>query len=172
MRVFKGTEADILTSGEVDYGPETLAKFDFVVASVHSRFNMERDEMTARVIRAIQNPFVTFLGHITGRLLLSRAGYSLDLDRVFDAAAANGVIIEINGDPRRLELDWRHIRRALDRGVLFSIHPDAHSVESLGYVDFGINVARKGGLSPEHIFNTLPVEAVAEHFTRKKALVS
>jgi DNA polymerase (family 10) len=172
MRVFRGTEADILNDGAIDYGHKTLPMFDFVVASVHSRFGMEKDEMTARLLRALDDPFVTFLGHLTGRLLLSRQGYSFDLDQILDRAAERGVIIEINGSPRRLELDWRFIRRAVDRGVVLSIHPDAHSTRELTYVVSGTWVARKGGLSAKQIFNARPVDEVAEYLAerRKKAI--
>lgn len=172
MRVFRGTEADILNDGEIDYGAKTLSKFDFVVASIHSRFGMDKDEMTTRILRALDNPFVTFLGHLTGRLLLSRTGYTFDFDRVLDRAAERGVMIEINGSPRRLELDWRHIKRAVDRGVVLSIHPDAHSIRELGYVISGTWVARKGGLSAKQIFNARPVDEVAEYLAarRKKAM--
>ncbi|HEY2092128.1 MAG TPA: PHP domain-containing protein [Thermoanaerobaculia bacterium] len=172
MRVFRGTEADILNDGAIDYGHKTLPMFDFVVASVHSRFGMEKDEMTARLLRALDDPFVTFLGHLTGRLLLSRQGYTFDFDKILDRAAERGVIIEINGSPRRLELDWRQIRRAVDRGVVLSIHPDAHSTRELTYVISGTWVARKGGLSAKHLFNTRPVDEVAEYLAerRKKAI--
>jgi DNA polymerase (family 10) len=172
MRVFRGTEADILNDGAIDYGHKTLPMFDFVVASVHSRFGMEKDEMTARLLRALDDPFVTFLGHLTGRLLLSRQGYTFEFDKILDRAAERGVIIEINGSPRRLELDWRQIRRAVDRGVVLSIHPDAHSTRELTYVISGTWVARKGGLSAKHLFNTRPVDEVAEYLAerRKKAI--
>jgi DNA polymerase (family 10) len=169
MRLFKGTEADILAEGEIDYATPILRSFDFVIVSVHSRFNMPKDEMTERMLRALANPFVTFLGHITGRLLLSREGYSIDFDRVFDAAAKHGVMIEINGNPHRLELDWRVIRNALDRGVRFSIHPDAHSTSELDAVISGTWVARKAGLSPNEIFNTKSVEEVEAHFAARWA---
>ncbi|MFN2443844.1 MAG: PHP domain-containing protein [Thermoanaerobaculia bacterium] len=172
IRVFKGTEADILADGEIDYGPGVLASFDFVVASVHSRFGMEKDEMTDRIVRAVRNPFVTFLGHMTGRLLLSRKGYSVEFDRVFDAAAESGVMIEINGSPRRLDLDWRWMKRALDRGVTFSIHPDAHSVEEMKYVEWGCFAARKGGVEPKHVFNTRGLEQVRDHLTKRKLRAS
>jgi DNA polymerase (family 10) len=174
MRVFRGTEADILADGAIDYGEKTLSKFDFVVASVHSRFGMEKDEMTSRLLRALDNPFVTFLGHLTGRLLLSRAGYTFDFDRILDRAAERGVIIEINGSPRRLELDWRQIKRAVDRGVVLSIHPDAHSTRELGYVVSGTWVARKGGLTAKQIFNARQVDEVAEYLIarRKRAIAS
>jgi len=169
LTIFKGTEADILQGGEMDYGPDTLRKFDFVIASVHSRFKTPVDEMTSRIIRALENPFVTFLGHLTGRLLLSRPGYEIHYDQVFEAAASSGVIIEINGNPHRLELDWRLMQRALAAGVIFSIHPDAHSVDSLGHVLSGSWAARKGGVRAEQVFNTLPAAEVAAHFARRKA---
>lgn len=169
LTIFRGTEADILQDGEIDYGPETLRHFDFVIASVHSRFKTPVDEMTARIVRALENPFVTFLGHLTGRLLLSRPGYEIHYDQVFEAASRNGVIIEINGNPHRLELDWRLMQRALEAGVLFSIHPDAHSTESLGNVLSGSWAARKGGVRDEQVFNTLPVDQIAAHFARRKA---
>lgn len=168
MRIFRGSEADILSDGSIDYGEPTLGQFDFVVASVHSRFKMDRSEMTERMLQAIANPRVTFLGHLTGRLLLSREGYTVDFDKVFDAAARFGVMIEINGNPRRLDLDWRRMQRALDRGVIFSINPDAHSTQELLLVQNGVWAARKGGLPASKIFNTLPVEGVEEHFARRK----
>jgi DNA polymerase (family 10) len=172
LRVFRGTEADILNDGAIDYGHQTLPMFDFVVASVHSRFGMAKDEMTERLLRALDDPFVTFLGHLTGRLLLSRQGYTFDFDQIFDRAAERGVMIEINGSPRRLELDWRLIRKAVDRGVVLSIHPDAHSIRELTNVISGTWVARKGGLSAKEIFNTRPVDEVAEYLAerRKKAM--
>lgn len=168
MRVFRGTEADILRNGAIDYGPGILARLDFVVASVHSSFKLEKDEMTARMLRALDDPNVTFLGHLTGRLLLARPGYSIDFDAVFDRAAERGVIIEINGNPRRLELDWRLLRRAADRGVVFSIHPDAHSIAEYEAVISGTWVARKGGLSAKEVFNTRNLEEVAEWLAERK----
>jgi DNA polymerase (family 10) len=174
MRILKGTEADILADGSIDYDETVLARFDFVVASIHSRFSMGLEEMTERIVRALSNPFVTFLGHPTGRLLLSRPGYQIDFDRIFDAAAASGVMIEINGNPNRLDIDWRLLRRGLDRGVTYSIHPDAHSTAEMGHTAAGCDVARKGGLGPEHIFNTKPVDAVVEFLRerREKAIVA
>ncbi len=168
MRVFRGTEADILADGAIDYDAETLASFDFVIASIHSRFGMSQEEMTDRILRALANPFVTFLGHLTGRLLLARDGYTMDFDRVFDKAAEHGVMIEINGNPRRLDIDWRLVGRALDRGVRFSIHPDAHSIAEYGALLTGTWAARKAGLSPRDIFNTKPVGEVAEHLAARR----
>ena len=170
MKVFRGTEADILPDGTIDYDAKTLATLDFVIASIHSRFGMPRDEMTERLLTALDNPFVTFLGHLTGRLLLSRDGYTLDFDRVFERAGERGVMMEINGNPHRLDLDWRHIQRALDRGVRFSINPDAHSIREYGALLTGCWVARKAGLSSKQIFNTLPFEDVAAALAaRRKA---
>jgi DNA polymerase (family X) len=168
MRVFRGTEADILPDGSMDYGAKVLAKFDFVVASVHSQFQMDLEQMTERILSAMDDPSVTFLGHLTGRKLLSRAGYRVDYDRIFDKAAERGVMIEINGNPNRLDVDWRHLRRASDKGVMFSIHPDAHSVSEYNAVITGTWVARKGGLSPKQIFNTKSVDEVEEFFAERR----
>jgi DNA polymerase (family 10) len=168
MRVFRGTEADILADGSIDYDADTLSTFDFVIASIHSRFGMSPEEMTERILRALENPFVTFLGHLTGRLLLSRDGYTMDFDRVFERAAERGVMIEINGNPRRLDIDWRLVRRALDRGVRFGIHPDAHSIQEYAALVSGTWAARKAGLSPKEIFNTRPAEEVEEYLQERK----
>jgi len=168
MRVFRGSETDILGDGTMDYGEKILAKLDFVVASVHSNFKMPIDEMTDRILRAMDNPYVTFIGHLTGRKLLAREGYSVDYDRIFEKAGERGVMIEINGNPNRLDVDWRHVKRALDRGVVFSIHPDAHSISEYNALVTGTWVARKAGLSPTYIFNTRPVEEVAEYLAKRK----
>jgi DNA polymerase (family 10) len=168
MRVFRGTEADIMLDGSIDYGPNVLPSFDFVIASVHSKFAMPKDEMTERILTALDDPHVTFLGHMTGRLLLSREGYTFDFDRVFERAGQRAVMIEINGNPNRLDIDWRLIKRALDRGVIFSINPDAHSTRELSHVISGAWVARKAGLSAKEIFNSLPAEAVEEFFAARK----
>jgi DNA polymerase (family 10) len=168
MRVFRGTEADILPDGSIDYGPKTLRDFDFVVASVHSRFSMTKDEMTERMLLALDDPHVTFLGHMTGRKLLNREGYTFDYDRIFERAGERGVIIEINGNPNRLDIDWRLVHRALDRGVRFSIHPDAHSIREYNALVTGIWVARKAGLSAKEIFNTQDAEAVSEYLSARR----
>lgn len=172
MRIFRGSEADILEDGTIDYGPRILDQFDFVVASVHSRFKMERDKMTERMVRALHDPHVTFLGHLTGRLLLSREGYDLDFDAVFEAAAKNGVIIEINGSPRRLDIDWRRMQRAAELGVGFSIHPDAHSIDEYRHLMTGVWHARKGGIAPEQIFNTRPIAEIGEHLAARRKRVA
>jgi len=169
MRVFRGTEVDILADGGIDYETATLTTFDFVIASIHSRFGMSRDEMSERILRALDNPYVTFLGHLTGRLLLAREGYTMEFDRVFEKAGERGVMIEVNGNPRRLDIDWRLVGRAYDRGVRFSIHPDAHSIQEYNALITGTWVARKAGLSPREIFNTKPVDEVAEYLKGRRA---
>jgi DNA polymerase (family 10) len=169
MRVFRGTEADILPDGTMDYGKKILSKFDFVVASVHSQFKMDEEQMTERILRAMDDPHVTFLGHLTGRKLLSRPGYRVNHDRIFDKAVETGVIVEINGNPNRLDVDWRYLKKAADRGVMFSIHPDAHSIGEYNAVITGTWVARKGGLSPKQIFNTKSVEEVEEFLESRRA---
>jgi DNA polymerase (family 10) len=160
IKLFKGTECDILADGRLDYPDEVLATFDYVVASVHSHFNLSEAEMTARVIRAINHPLVTMLGHATGRLLLRRDGYKVDLDKVLQAAAQHGTLIEINAHPQRLDIDWVHCKRAEALGVQLVINPDAHNVGDVGYVHYGVDVARRGWLEKKDIFNTRSVEEV------------
>ncbi len=160
IAIFKGIEADILADGSMDYPDEVLARFDFVIASVHSRFNLPEEEQTARVVRALSNPHVTMLGHATGRLLLSREGYRIDMKRVIDAAKTYGKIIEINANPHRLDLDWRLCRYAKTQGVKVSINPDAHATEGLADVPFGVNVARKGGLTADDVVNTRSIDEI------------
>ena len=152
-------EADILQDGRIDFEENTLATLDFVIASVHSRFNMGEQEMTARLLAAMDNPYLTIIGHPTGRLLLSRDPYGLDLDAVIEKAAATGVALEINADPHRLDLDWRAVRRTRDHGVRLSIGADAHSIAGIKNVEFGVAVARKGWLGPEDVLNARPVES-------------
>jgi len=134
-----------------------LQRLDFVIASIHSRFNMGEKEMTARMLAAMDSPFLTIIGHPTGRLLLSRDPYPVDLDAVFEKATTTGVALEINGDPHRLDLDWRVLRQARDAGVKISIGADAHGIGGLTYADYGINMARKGWLRAGDILNCRPV---------------
>jgi len=169
IRIFKGIEADILVDGAMDYPDDVLASFEFVIASVHSRFNLSEEDQTRRICRALANPHVTMLGHATGRLLLSREGYRVDMRKVIDTAAAQGKIVEINANPHRLDLDWRHCRYAKVQGVKVSINPDAHATDGLEDVPFGVNVARKGGLEASDVVNTLgPDRILAALSTRPK----
>jgi DNA polymerase (family 10) len=168
FRVLKGIEADILQDGSVDYDQQVLERLDFVIASVHSRFNMGEKEMTARILAAMDNPYLTIIGHPTGRLLLSRDPYPIDLEAVIDKAAATGVALEINADPHRLDLDWRVLRRARDHGVAISIGADAHSVAGIGYVEFGVGMARKGWLGRSDILNARPVEEFVAFARRRR----
>lgn len=154
IHVFKGIEADILPDGSLDYADDVLAGFDFVIASVHSRFNLPEADQTRRVCRALANPYVTMLGHPTGRLLLSRGGYRIDLSQVIEAAVTHRALLEINGSRHRLDLDWRVVRTAKAQGVQFCINPDAHAVDELRNIPLGVNVARKGGLSAGDVVNT------------------
>ncbi len=168
FRVLKGIEADILQDGSVDYEHRILERLDFVIASIHSRFNMGGKEMTARMLAAMDNPYLTIIGHPTGRLLLSRDPYPIDIDAVIEKAAATGVALEINADPHRLDLDWRVARRARDHGVTISIGADAHSVTGIGYVDFGVGMARKAWLGQEHILNARPVDEFVGFAQRRR----
>jgi DNA polymerase (family 10) len=158
IRILKGIESDIRMDGSLDYEQDVLDTFDFVIASIHSKLEMTEDEATARVVRAIEQPSTTILGHPTGRLLLARQGYPLDFEKVFDACRANHVAVEINASPQRLDLDWRHIRRAKEKGLKLCIGPDAHSVEAIGKVFNGVAIARKGWLGPEDLLNALTAE--------------
>ena len=164
--VFAGVECDILTDGRLDYDDATLAKLDYVVASVHNAFSQDEATMTARIIRAIEHTRTTMLGHVTGRLLLRREGYRVDVAKVIDAAIAHDVIIELNASPWRLDMDWRHWRKAAERGLVCSINPDAHETVALQEVRAGINSARKGWLTKENIFNTRGLAAVRKYLDR------
>lgn len=154
FRVLKGVEADILADGTLDYGPEVLDRFEFVIGSIHQRFGMDEAAMTARVLRAMDDPRMTILGHPTGRLLLARDPYDLDLERVLTHAAERGIAIEVNADPHRLDLDWRMVRRARELGVTLSIGADAHSVAGMANVAVGLGAARKGWLEAKDVLNT------------------
>ncbi len=166
-RVFSGTECDILPDGSLDFEDGVLARLDYVVVSVHSAFGQSEAAMTSRIIRAIEHPRVTMLGHLTGRLLLEREPYRVDVGKVVDAAIANGVVVELNANPFRLDMDWRHWRRAAERGLECSINPDAHGTEQLAYVRAGVNSARKGWLGREQVINTLALKAVEARLARR-----
>lgn len=154
FRIFHGIEADILNDGALDYDDDTLGTFDFVVASIHSNFGLSEAAMTARIIKAMENPYTTMLGHPTGRVLLTREGYKVDLNAIIDAAAEYDVIIEINSNPYRLDLDWRFLKTARDRGVKIAIGPDAHSVKGMEDFRYGVGMARKGWLTAGDVVNT------------------
>lgn len=169
FRVLKGVEADILADGRLDYDEELLARFDFVIGSIHSRFKMDGNAMTTRVLRAMDDPHMTILAHPTGRLLLSREPYAIDLDAVFEKAAAVGVAIELNADPKRLDIDWRYLDRARDFGVTIEIGPDAHSRAGLQWTDLGVMMARKGWIEPRHVLNAREADDVVAFARRRRA---
>jgi DNA polymerase (family 10) len=163
LRILKGIEADILADGRLDYAPEVLDSFDFVIGSVHSRFDLDERTMTERVLRALDDPHLTILGHPTGRLLLTRDPYEIDLHQVIARAAERGVAIEINADPQRLDLDWRLCREARSAGVAISIGTDAHSLAGLANADLGVGIARKGWLEAKDILNTRDAEGFLDY---------
>jgi DNA polymerase (family 10) len=170
FRIFKGIESDILRDGSLDYEDEVLGAFDFVVASVHSQFKLAEAAQTDRIIRAVSNPHTTILGHMTGRMLLRRPGYEVDVEAVLKACAECGVAVEINGNPNRLDIDWRWHQRALELGCMLSINPDAHSTAELDLAAWGVVMARKGGVPKERVLNCLDREALHAHFdTRKRS---
>lgn len=160
VHVFTGVECDILKDGLLDFSDEVLKQLDYVVASVHSSFGMSEEDMTRRIIRAMENENVTMLGHLTGRLLLKRGGYAVNVAKVIDAAVANGVIMELNANPERLDMDWRYWHKGRDKGLRCSINPDAHSVKGLGFYIAGVNIARKGWLRKEDVINTRGLKEV------------
>jgi DNA polymerase (family 10) len=155
FHVFKGIESDILADGSLDYPDEVLASFDLVIASIHSKFRLGRKEQTDRIVKAVENPHTTILGHVTGRQLMRRPGYELDMERVLRACAEHGVAIEINAHPWRLDMDWRWCERGLELGCLFSINPDAHSTEEIDNIQWGVLMARKGAVPKERVLNAL-----------------
>ncbi|MDB5274424.1 MAG: polymerase [Chitinophagaceae bacterium] len=166
--IFKGIESDILNDGALDYEDHLLKQFDYVVASVHSNLKMDEEKAMSRLIKAIENPYTTMLGHMTGRLLLRREGYPLNTYKIIDACAANKVIIELNANPHRLDIDWRYLYYAEEKGVMISINPDAH--EQAGVLDthYGVIAGRKGGLLVSSTFNTLSLEEIKQYFTTNK----
>lgn len=169
FRIFKGIESDILGDGNLDYSNSVLESFDFIVASVHSNLRMDERKATERLLRAIANPYTTMLGHPTGRLLLRREGYPINHKAIIDACAQHNVIIEINSNPWRLDLDWRWVRYALDQGVKLSINPDAHHTDGYADMRYGVMMGRKGGLTKDMTFNALSGEEVAAYFAERKA---
>ena len=169
FRIFAGSEVDILKDGTLDFADEVLAELDYVVASVHSSFTLSSEEMTARIIRAMENPYVTMLGHLTGRLLLARDSYALDIPAVIEAAARTGTMIELNASPYRLDMDWRWWPLAKEKGVRCVINPDAHHAEHLRFLHYGIGIARKGWLTRGDVVNCLPLGQIENVIGAKRA---
>jgi DNA polymerase (family 10) len=167
IRIFWGIESDILADGSLDYESEVLKKFDFVVASIHSRFKMDRETMTLRILEAVRNPCTRFLGHVTGRLLLGRPGYDIDLERIIAAAAENDVAIEINSHPARLDIDWRWGPELRKTETRVSINPDAHETAGLEDTRYGIAMARKALLPTAQVVNAGSVDEVERWLKRK-----
>lgn len=168
FKIFKSIESDILVDGSLDYSDEILAQFDLVISSIHSVLNMDEEKATQRLIKAVENPYTKILGHPTGRLLLARPGYPVDYKKVIDACAANGVAMELNANPQRLDMDWTWIPYAMNKNVMVSINPDAHSKESIHYVKYGVAVAKKGGLTADFCLNTLSANEFSEWCKNKK----
>jgi DNA polymerase (family 10) len=169
FRVLKGIEADILADGRVDYDASMLDRFDYVIGSIHSRFSMNGTQMTDRVLAALDDPHLTILGHPTGRLLLTREPYAIDLDAVIEKAGDRGVAIELNADPHRLDIDWRYCPAATRSGALIAIGPDAHSTHGLDNTRIGVGMARKGWLAAADVLNTRSAEDVLAHAARRRA---
>ncbi|MCH8475126.1 MAG: DNA polymerase/3'-5' exonuclease PolX [Opitutales bacterium] len=169
IHLFAGIECDILSDGSLDLSDEVLAECDYVIAAVHARSGQKGPDETSRLIAAMENPLVTMIAHPTGRLLLQREPYELDHRKIIDAAAANGVVIEINSHPRRLDMDWRWWRYAREKGVRASINPDAHHTDHFAYTLAGVNIARKGWLQPEEVINTMNLKAVREFLRKRKS---
>lgn len=167
IRIFWGTESDILRDGKLDYADSILEEFDFVIGSVHSQFNLSEKEQTNRILRAMDSKYLTFVGHLTGRLLLAREGYTVDVARIIDGADEKHVTIELNANPYRLDLDWRYCPYAKEKGVRVSINPDAHSVEGLD-ISYGVGIARKGWLEKKDIVNTMPLNEMEKFLKARK----
>ena len=167
FKILKGIESDILNDGSLDYEEDILKTFDFIVASVHSNLRMEEEKATIRLIKAIENPYTTILGHMTGRLLLARPGYEVNIEKIIDACAANNVIIELNANPYRLDMDWSYIQQAIEKGVMISINPDAHRKEGIHDMHYGVCVARKGALTKEMTFNAFGLTEIQNFLVRR-----
>ncbi len=168
FKILKGIESDILSNGDLDYPTEILAQFDFVVASIHSNLNMSLDKAMERLIKAIENPYTQILGHPTGRLLLSRKGYPIDHEKIIDACAANRVCIELNSNPYRLDIDWRYIDYAQNKGVMIALNPDAHRKEGYHDMDYGVMIGRKGGLEKANTLNAMSLAEIETWFKAKR----
>lgn len=169
FKIFKSIESDILNDGSLDYAPAILESFDLIIASVHSNLKMQEEKAMQRLITAIENPYTNILGHLTGRLLLSRKGYPVGHQKIIDACAANNVVIELNAHPRRLDIDWRMIGKALDKGVLISINPDAHAIQGFEDCKYGVLVAQKAGLTKENNLSSYTIDAFEKWVLRQQA---
>lgn len=167
FKIFKSIECDILNDGRLDYEPDILRSFDLVIASIHSQLKMQEDKAMHRLIQAIENPYTTILGHLTGRLLLTRSGYPVNHRKIIDACIANNVVIELNANPHRLDIDWREMDYALEKGALISINPDAHSIEGMDDIRYGVLVSQKAMLTPRENLSSFTLDAF-EQFIRKK----
>ena len=163
LHVFAGLECDILTNGELDFPHDVLKELDYVVASVHRSFNLDEKTMTARIIKAVENPYTTILGHVTGRLLLRRDPYAVNLSKVIDACIANNTIMELNGNPKRLDMDWRYWHKAAEKGLRCCINPDAHSIDHLEYYRNGVYIAEKDGLKKKTLSIPFPFKKSKLH---------
>ena len=170
FKIFKSIESDILNDGSLDYSDKILSTFDLVIASVHSNLKMTEEKAMARLLAAIENPYTTILGHMTGRLLLSRPGYPLDYKKIIDACATNSVVIELNANPRRLDMDWRQIQYALQKGVLISINPDAHNIKGIDDIRYGVISAQKGMLTKEKNLSSFSIHEFEKFITERKKL--
>src|SRR3954469_2586234 len=169
FHVFKGIESDILPDGSLDYPEDVLRRFDFIIGSIHGQFRLDREAQTERLVRAASNPFVTVIGHMTGRQLLRRPGYDVDIERVLIACAEHGVAVEVNGNPWRLDLDWRWLRRGIELGCKFSVNPDAHSTSEIGSsTRWGLAIARKSGMPADRVINTLDRDSFARWLQARK----
>jgi len=169
FKIFKGVESDILPDGSLDYPGKILASFDFIIASVHGSFQLTKEAMTRRIVRAIQNKHTTMIGHLTGRLLLAREGYALDVSEVIKAAAGEGVVIEMNANPHRLDLDWRYGPEARKAGLKISINPDAHRVDGFLDTRYGVGIARKAWFTKEDVINTKPLKEMESYLSSCRA---
>jgi DNA polymerase (family 10) len=168
FRILKGIESDILADGSLDYPDDVLDRFDFVVASIHGRFKLDRKVQTERLLRAVTNPHTTIIGHMTGRQLQRRPGYEIDIEKVLRACAKNDVAVEINAHPWRLDLDWRWHQAALDFGCMMSINPDAHSIRELDHMHWGVEMARKGGVPADRVLNAMPISDITRYLRQKR----
>lgn len=171
FKIFKSIESDILNDGSLDYPDKVLKSFDLIIASVHSNLKMTEEKAMKRLITAIENPYTTILGHMTGRLLLSRNGYPVDHKKIIEACAANNVAIEINAHPRRLDMDWKYIDYAIEKGVLLSINPDAHALSGFDDVKYGVLAAQKGGLTKKNNFSSYPLNEFEKWLKKKRELI-